>query len=396
MDVEKRKAYRAIVLLGLVSLLGDVVYEGARGLIPEYLKYLGASAVVVGAVLGLGELISYVSRLGGGVLADKTRSYWPLIFLGYGLIAALPLLPLGGLLGGWVLAAVLILAERLGKGLRTPARDTIISFVSKHIGRGKAFGLHELLDQIGAVSGPLALAAIMALTGSYSLAFAALAVPYLALMATLYIVYLNIRGYVEEQSPSRKKGGGGLEGPVALYLAAVAANTLALLPAPLILYQAATVYGPSLAWLVPVLYAGIQLVDAPTALVSGLVYDRSGLKVLYVPFAITALVAPLVLAASPLSVAVAAAVYGLVLGMREAVYRAAVADMTPPDKRGTVYGVFNTVVGTGFLAAGVFYGYMIDLHVGAVEGLAVAAALSALSIALLAAAERRVKGSGSQ
>jgi len=389
-SVEKRNAYKAVVMLGIVSLLGDMVYEGARGVIPEYLKLLGASAVVVGAVLGLGELVSYVSRLAGGVLADRTGGYWPLIFLGYGLIAALPLLPLAGLAGGWLLAAALIILERLGKGLRTPARDTIISFISRHIGRGKAFGLHELLDQVGAVSGPLALAAIIAVTGSYDLSFAALAAPYAALMLALYLVYRSIHSYVEEQTPRKAAPTAGMGGAAATYIAAVVLNTLALLPAPLILYEAATVLGPSLAWAIPAIYAGIQLVDAPMALASGLAYDRHGVRVLYIPFLLTVAVAPLTLTGNPWAIVLAAAIYGLVLGTREAVYRAVVADLTSPEKRATVYGVFNTAVGGGVLAAGILYGYMIDARLGPLAGLAASLALSAAAIALLAAAARRI------
>ena len=387
---EKREAYKAILMLGLVSLLGDIVYEGARGVIPEYLKFLGASALIVGAIIGLGELISYVSRLAGGVIADKTGGYWPLIFLGYGLIAALPLLPTASLAGGWVLAATLILLERLGKGLRTPARDTIISFISRHIGRGKAFGLHELLDQIGAVSGPLALAAILAFTGDYTPTLASLAIPYIALMATLYLVYRSIRGYVERQTPQRRRGGTVPEAATA-YITAVVLNTIALLPAPLILYQAAVVFGPQLAWIVPVLYAAIQLIDAPTALAAGLVYDKIGLKILYIPFLLTVAVAPLTLIPTPWAVAAAAAFYGLVLGSREAVYRAAVADLTTPDKRATVYGVFNTAVGVGVLVAGILYGYMMDTHMGPPAGLAASLLLSAGAVALLYVAEKKAR-----
>ncbi|RLE60310.1 MAG: MFS transporter [Thermoprotei archaeon] len=370
---EIKKAYMAVFLLGLVSLFGDIVYEGSRGLIPEYLKYLGASAIIVGAIMGLGELISYVSRLAGGIIADKTKSYWALVFLGYGLIIALPFLPVSEFVGGWMLAAVFILLERLGKGLRTPARDTIISFASKAIGRGKAFGLHELLDQIGAISGPLVLAAILAISNSYTWAFAALFVPYLILIIILFLVYRSLKVYGEPPPSERREGEKILGRKATLYIVAVTLNTIALFPVALILYMATNLAEAGIlgVWFIPVLYAGIQLVDAPLALITGIIYDKLGLKTLFLPFVVTIFVAPLALRGDFVSIILAAALFGLVLGTKESVYRAAIADLSPPEVRATAYGVLNTAIGVGALIAGVVYGYIIDIGGGPMEALTV-------------------------
>lgn len=371
-DSKIREAYKAVFLLGLVSLFGDIVYEGARGLIPEYLKYLGASATIVGAIVGLGELVSYISRLAGGIIADKTKSYWFLVFLGYGMIIALPFLPASELVGGWVLAATLIIIERLGKGLRTPARDTIISFASKAIGRGKAFGLHELLDQIGAVSGPLVLAAILAFA-NYTWAFAALFIPYLILMVILFLVYRSLKVYGEHPTGGKREGKKILDRKTTLYIVAVALNTIALFPAALILYMATNLAEAGILgiWFIPALYAGIQLVDAPLALATGLVYDRLGLRTLFFPFLVTIFVAPLALRGDLVSILLAAALFGIVLGTKESVYRAAIADLSTPQVRATAYGVLNTVTGVGALIAGIVYGYIIDVGGGALEALTV-------------------------
>jgi len=141
--LNSKSAYAGILLLGIVSLMGDVVYEGSRGLVPDYLKFLGVSAFIVGLVGGLGEFLGYAVRLVSGFLADTTRAYWLFIFLGYGLVASIPLL---GFAGSWEIAIVLVLLERLGKAFRSPSRDTVLSIVSKDVGTGKAFGIHELLD----------------------------------------------------------------------------------------------------------------------------------------------------------------------------------------------------------------------------------------------------------
>ncbi|UNQ73676.1 MFS transporter [Infirmifilum sp. NZ] len=364
-DSDRAKAYKLILSFGLVSLLGDIVYEGSRGTIPEYMKYLGASAAVVGTVMGLGELTSYFSRLLGGVLADKTKSYWALVFLGYGLIIAIPLIPLSEALGlGWALAAALVILERLGKGIRTPSRDTIISFASKSIGSGKAFGLHELLDQVGATSGPLLFAAVLAVTSSYRLAFFYSIIPYALLMLTLAYVRSTTALPVEMREERKSGEGRALGKEAAAYIAAVFVNAMGLFPASLILYLAAET--PEVAqmgsWLPPVLYAAIQFVDAIFALVFGLLYDRYRLWVLLFPFTLSIAVPFLALQRGFLPIALSALVFGLVLGSQESVYRAAVGDLTEPSVRATAYGFFSTAVGLGSLLSGAVYGLMIDLN----------------------------------
>nr|MDO8133405.1 hypothetical protein [Candidatus Njordarchaeum guaymaensis] len=140
--LSSRSAYAGIILLGIVSLMGDVVYEGARGLVPDYLNFLGVSALIVGIVGGLGEFLGYAVRLITGTAADATRAYWSFMFVGYGLIVSIPLL---GVAATWEIAVILVLVERIGKAFRAPSRDTVLSIVSKHVGAGKAFGIHEFL-----------------------------------------------------------------------------------------------------------------------------------------------------------------------------------------------------------------------------------------------------------
>jgi len=141
-----------IILLGIVSLFGDVTYEGARSVTGPYLAELGASPSVVGLVAGIGEFVGYALRLASGYLVDRTKAYWPLTFIGYGLLLSIPLLAFAGY---WQLAAVLIILERMGKAIRSPARDTMLSYATKEVGRGWGFAVHEALDQIGAIIGPI-------------------------------------------------------------------------------------------------------------------------------------------------------------------------------------------------------------------------------------------------
>lgn len=358
-----KKAYIAILMMGIVSLCGDIVYEGVRGIIPDYLKFLGASATIVGIIIGLGELISYFSRIIGGFLADKTHNYWPLMFLGYGLIFFLPNLFFCNFFGGWILAALLIIFERFGKGIRAPARDTILSFVSTSIGAGKAFGLHELLDQIGAIIGPLIIAGIFALTLSYSISFLFLFIPYLLLLVSLYLAYKFVKNY---EVPTTKKVEIGIaKGILLFYILAITLNSIGIIPSALILYRASQLADIGIIdrWFIPLLYAGIQFIDAPSALFSGFLYDKIGLLTLIIPFIISFFISPIIfISSNNLWVIIASVIlYGIVLGAQESIYRAAIVDIVPQKIRGTAYGIMNAALGISILIAGSMYGYLLDI-----------------------------------
>ncbi len=386
---ESRVAYSAIVLLGIVSLMGDTVYEGSRGLVPDYLKFLGASAVIVGLVGGLGEFIGYALRLVSGVLADTTRAYWFFIFIGYGLIGAVPLL---GFANIWQIAIVLILLERLGKALRSPARDTILSVVSKNVGAGKAFGIHELLDQIGAVAGPLLVAALMFSSNeNYQLTFSFLLLPFVMLLTTLIYTYRRIGSQVITEPKPLDKASRALGKPFYIYTLAVMINTIGLITPGLILFKASIILQPEgLQWIVPLIYLLIQGVDAVFALLAGYTYDRYGIKFLTLPFILSVL-PPLfaMINAGLLTLVIAAASFGVVLGMQESVYRAAVSQFTPVASRGTAYGIFNTAYGAGFLISGAIYGLLIDVNAPFTITLAFVTITQAIAIASLLRASQK-------
>ncbi|MEW6592120.1 MAG: MFS transporter [Candidatus Hadarchaeota archaeon] len=388
MKISRRAAYAAIISLGIVSLLGDIVYEGARGLTPDYLNFLGASATVLGIVTGLGEFIGYGLRLLSGIFADRTRAYWAFTFIGYGLIVAIPLLAFAG---SWQIVAIFILSERLGKALRSPARDVILSVASHGVGTGKAFGIHEFLDQLGAVLGPIILFAIMFLTaGNYSIAFAFLTIPFILMLFFLVKAYRSI-GNISIDGKHGDKA--RLESNFSMYIGAVALNTLGLVPVAILLFRVSGIAQPlGQAWLVPLVYAFVQLVDAPSALVSGHAYDKTRGKVLLLPFAISIFPTMLVMLSNNLAVLLlAAAILGLIEGMRESIYRAAVADMTPLVSRGKAYGIFHTVYAVCILFSSIIFGVFLDLGVAIPFVLAYILVTQVFAIMLLSKSFRKIK-----
>ena len=355
----RKRAYVAILLMGFVSMLGDIVYESGRGVAPDYLYFLGASAFIVGLTSGVGELVGYGMRLVSGPLADRSHAYWFFIFLGYGLIVAVPLM---GFTSSIWLVSVLVVLERLGKALRSPSRDAVVSVVSKGMGSGKAFGLHEFIDQIGAIVGPAFLGFVMLRTGnSFSFSLKSLFPFYLMMMVVLYLAYNRIRGAVEEVRGQGIASEGELDRHFWAYSVAVLLNTIGLMPIALILYNGARILESSeQLWLVPFLYVIVQLVDAPMALVSGYLYDRIGLKLLFVPFTLSILPFMFQFVAGLPGVVLACVSYGLVLGMQESTYRAAVSDIVSLGRRGSAYGFFNVFLGVGTFIGGVSFGYMLD------------------------------------
>ncbi len=359
LKISKRTAYVAILTMGIVSMLGDIVYESGRGIAPDYLRFLGASAFLVGAVSGAGEFIGYALRLVSGSLADKSRAYWLFIFLGYGLILAVPLI---GFTTRIELVMVLLLLERLGKALRSPSRDMVVSIVSKGVGSGKAFGLHEAIDQIGAIIGPLVLGIVMLYTAnSYPIAFKILLVPYALMVMAIAYTYRKVGRSVEAEAKNITSDGTPLSRGFWIYTIAILLNTLGLIPVALILYAGSSILQPlSQNWIVPLLYVIVQVVDAPMALVSGYIFDKIGVKILALPFTLAIFPAFLAFYGGLAGIIVACIVYGLVLGMQESIYRAAIACFVPLSRRGTAYGIFNTALGFGTLASGVVFGFFID------------------------------------
>lgn len=348
-------------MLGIVSLFGDIVYEGSRGAVPEYLKFLGATAFLVGIVGGIGDFLGNGLRLVSGFLADSTHAYWFFIFLGYGLVVSMPLL---GLSTGLEMAIVLVLLERVGKALRAPSRDTVLSLVSKNVGTGKAFGLHELMDQVGAILGPLIVATIMFASGNnYRYTFGFLFVPFVMLVVALAYTYRRIGPKAISEAPRKTGERGKLSKPFYVYTLAVLLNTAGLIPYTLILYKVSQIL-PDQQWVVPLVYLLIQGVDAPAALLTGYAFDRTGTKILVLPFLLSVFPPMLAMLGGSFEILVVAAVFfGMVLGMQESVYRAAVSELSPVSTRGTAYGIFNAAYGIGFLVSGAVYGLLIDLAV---------------------------------
>jgi len=371
----KKTAYLSIGLLGIVSLMGDIVYEGGRSIIPYFLGSLGASAIIIGSVGGLGDFFGYAIRLLAGYWADVTQRYWFFTFLGYFLIIAIPFLAFVTFLPDrWQLgmAISLIMTERVGKALRSPSRDAILSMVSKDVGSGKAFGIHETLDQIGAIAGPLVIGLLVSSAVGYTSIFGALFIPFVVLLFALGYAYKKIENMpiMEENRRDAIKTGakrGKLNKNFYIYSLAVFISVIGLINILLIVFEAGQILPNELKWLGPIIFAIIMGIDALVAYPAGYYYDKVGIKSLIIPFVLTAFTSIIAMISQNLyTILIASILFGIVLGMQESVYRAVITDVAPLESRGTAYGIFNTIYGLGLLAGGVVYGFFINYNVSIV------------------------------
>ncbi|MDX6213373.1 MAG: hypothetical protein QOF82_2460 [Frankiales bacterium] len=378
-------ATQFIVGFGIVSALADVVYEGARSVIGPYLGSLGASAAVVGLITGAGEAAALVLRLFTGRLADRTGRPWPQTFTGYALTAVC--VPLIALTGNLAAAGLLYNGERVGKAVRTPARDWMLAHASAELGRGYAFGLHEALDQVGAMTGPLLIAAALALGGTYRLSFALLAVP--GGLALLTLGRLRRAApdpaawepTAEVSETKRLRLGTDLPRQFWQYAAFSAATMLGFSTWAVLAFHLSHrgLLSPSL---IPVLYALAMGCAAVAAVAFGRVYDRVGMRGLVTLPVLAAVVPLLSFSTNRAAFIVGACVWGAAMGIHDSTMRAAVADLVPAQHRGAGYGTFTAIYGLAWLAGSVLIGALYERGPGAAAAFCAVAQLAALGLLL--------------
>ena len=358
----KSRALRFVLLIGVMSFFADFTYEGSRSIIGPYLALLGAGAVVVAIVTGFGELLGYGLRLVSGRLSDRTGQFWPITIFGY--IIQMFSVPLLALAGNWQVAALLIIIERVGKATRNPPRDVMLSHAAKEMGYGWGFGVHEALDQSGALFGPLVVAAVLAIRCQYQIAFAVLLIPAFITLSILVVARLNYPRPEEMEGNPPDIKTTGLPRVFWVYLVGAVLVAVGFADFPFIAYhfaRASTVQGA----LIPVFYSVAMGVSGVGSLLFGRLFDKFGLSVLIPLTILSALFAPLVFLGNFWAALVGVALWGLGIGVHESIIPAAVATMVPVQRRASAYGLFTAGYGIfwflGSVVIGVLYGVSIPV-----------------------------------
>jgi len=345
-----------------------MTHEGARSILGAYLSLAGASAAAIGFISGFGEFCGYSLRLLFCFMADKTHRYWPLTIIGYAVqvvaILLLALVPEHG----WILAGIFIIAERIGKAVKKPAKNALVSFAASQIGQGKGFAYQEFLDQIGAFLGPVMLFVVCAIKGTdhlfstYSLCFAVLGIPAVITMVLLLVAkhkFPHPETFEKETGPSEPFK---MKKQFVFYIIAISLFAMGFVDFTMITMHAAK------ASLVPeqdlsLLYAGAMIVDALAALLFGWLYDKYGIKMLIIS----------TLCSAPFSFLVfflnnqwalfgGILLWGVGMGAQESIMKAAVSGIVPKAGRSTGYGIFETMFGVAWFLGSWLMGALYDIR----------------------------------
>ena len=403
MTKKKKKGSQAmafIVLFGVVSLFSDMTHEGASSIRGAYLALLGASAGTIGFISGLGELIGYSMRYVFGRLTDKSRRYWPMTVAGYVLdIIAVPALALVGE-HGWLAACALLVVQRMGKAIKKPAKDTIMSFAASQEGVGRSFGIQEVLDQIGAFLGPVLLYLVLLFEqdgstfDAYARCFAFLAIPGAVTLILLLVTkhkFPNPERFEPEPKefvPFRMKK------EFVLYVAGISLFAFGFIDYSIIIMHVSRTYahlGSALAettalvssGTLPLLYAGAMLVDAVAALIFGLLYDKKGVGALVWSTLLSAPFAVFIFAfRSVPMLLLGVALWGVGMGAQESILKAAVTSMVPKTSRATGYGIFECSFGVFWFLGSWLLGVLYDASLPAMIAVSVLAQLAAIPLYL--------------
>lgn len=350
---QARLALRFVVMVGVVSLFADMTYEGARSINGQFLGLLGASGFWVSAIAGTGELAGYGLRMFTGWLADRTGRYWTITIAGYAV--NLLMVPLLALAGHWEVAGLLIVGERIGKGIRTPARDAMLSHAARNLGDGWAFGLHEALDQTGATVGPLLVAGVLLWRHDYHAAYAMLLLPAVGALLALLLARMAF--------PAPRNLERTAHMPVVdanrrflLYLCGTSLVAAGFADYSLIAFHVHATRAMPDVW-IPPLYALGMVSAGISALAFGRLFDQVGIGALLLATALSALFAPCVFLGGPAWIAIGVALWGIGVGAHESVMRAAVSRLFAPDRRASAFGVFNTVFGVAWFLGSLALGW---------------------------------------
>ena len=387
-----------IILFGIVSLFSDMTHEGASSIRGAYLSLLGASAATIGFISGLGELIGYSMRYVFGKLTDKSKQYWPMTIAGYVLdIIAVPALALVGE-HGWIAACVLLVIQRMGKAIKKPAKDTIMSFAASQEGVGKSFGIQEVLDQIGAFIGPVLLYLVMLFKTEgttfeiYSTCFAVLAIPGAITLILLIVTRCKFPNPEHFEPEPNEYIPFKMKKEFILYIAGISLFAFGFIDYSIIIMHVSRTYSHLASGLsetsalvstgsLPLLYAGAMLVDAVAALFFGMMYDKNGVKALVWSTVISAPFAVFVFAFDSVPMLLlGVALWGVGMGAQESILKAAVTSMVPKASRATGYGVFECSFGAFWVLGSWLMGVLYDVSIPAMIAVSVIAQLAAIPL----------------
>jgi MFS family permease len=349
-------AFHFVLVMGIVNLFADTTYEGGASINGPFLQSLGASAIAVSIIAGVGEFFGYSLRFGAGYIADKTERYWLITFVGYAInLFAVPALALAG---NWKVAAALIIAERVGRAIRKPTVEAMLSYTTAQHGRGWVYGVNTALDETGATIGPLLIALVLFFKGNYRTAYAVLLVSVVLALVSLTVARFHF------PQPSRLERGEtapakGFTREYWLNMAAGACLAAGLMSFELISFHLSQNRVVPSVW-IPVLLAISTGIGVVASLVMGKMFDRAAMPTLITAICVSALFSPFVFFGGFYLVLFGLVLWGIGYATQDTLLKALVAGMLPEGRRNLAFGLYYTGYGGGWLIGSIVAGLLYE------------------------------------
>ncbi|WP_407184602.1 MFS transporter [Bradyrhizobium centrosematis] len=380
-------AFLFVMTTGIVNLFGDITYEGGASINGPFMASLGASAAIVSATAGLGEFLGYALRLPAGYAADRTGRYWLITFVGYAInLFAVPAMALAG---SWQVAAALILAERIGRALRKPTVEAMLSYTTAELGKGWVYALNTALDEFGATLGPLIVAAVLLLKGDLRTGYALLAISAAAALVALVVARVNF------PLPSSLDQGGTAPAKdfcraYWLYMLAGAMFAAGLMSFELISYHLTKAGIASEQW-IPVMLAASTAFGVLANLAFGKAYDRTGLPVVIAAVCVSAAFSPFVFLGGFWLVLFGMLLWGVGYAIQDTLLKAIVAEVLPEGKRNFAFGLYYAGYGVGWLVGSIVAGLLYENSKAGLIAFSILAQLASVPVFLLAKRQERAR-----
>jgi len=378
-------AFRFVLTMGVVNLFADMTYEGGASINGPFLGTLGASAAAVSIVAGVGEFLGYGLRSISGYVSDKTGKYWLVTFVGYSInLLAVPAMALAG---NWPVAAALILAERTGRALRKPTVESMLSYTTGSLGRGWVYGLNTALDETGATVGPLVIALVLFLKGSYRTGYALLLISALSTLAALTAARIVF------PLPSRLESGrtaraDGFTRAYWLYMLAGACFAAGLMSFELISYHLSGTGTVTQHW-IPLFLALSTGFGVVASLILGRLFDRIGLPIVLMAVLLSALFAPFVFLGGFYVALFGMVLWGIGYATQDTLLKALIAGVLPEGRRNLAFGLFYLGYGGGWLVGSVTTGLLYERSLPLLIAFSVAVQLASLPLFFVAYKKER-------
>jgi MFS family permease len=372
-------AFRFVLTMGIVNLFADITYEGGGALNGPFLGSLGATAAIISVVAGLGECLGYAVRTLSGGIADRTGAHWAVTFIGYAInLLAVPAMALAP---NWETAAALVLAERIGRGIRKPTVEAMLSYTTGKVGRGWVYAVNTALDETGATIGPLLMALVLYLRGSYQLAFGLLSFSSIAALATLTAARLKFPLPAQLEAGERTARATGFVAAYWIYMAAGAVFAAGLTSFELVSFHLSATRSVAPA-LIPMLLALATAGGVVASLTFGKMYDRLGIGVVAAAALLSALCSPLLFLGGPWLVVAGMFLWGIGYATQDTLIKALIAGVLPEGRRNSAFGIFYLGYGGGWLAGSIIMGLLYEHSRPALIAFAVATQIASVPLFL--------------